>query len=200
MLDLYRWRLVEATELDGEVIDDPKCLSYQGLLDFIKKHEYPINPLLYPTDQELRDAILLYEDDDKGQQKLQARWEQINGPVLKVAQEIDEIDDVFEELAPVSQPLPVYTEPKHPIGEKEQLEHRRPNLRKETVDLQHQLDAKRGLNKVTRGNGVKPGKEATAKSVDDFFAEPEEASVSESISDELAPGVEMKELDASALK
>lgn len=182
MLDLYRWRLVEATELDGSVMDDPKCLSYQGLLDFVKEKEYPINPLLYPTDQELRDAILLYEDDETGQQKLQKRWEQITGPVLKVSQEIAAIDNVFEELTPMSSAKPVYMETK-PV-EEVQYEHR---------EQVKSLPAKTAKKAV-------PNKASVDKPLDDFFAEPEEQSSQTGIEDELAPGVEMKELDASAIK
>jgi hypothetical protein len=47
MIELYQFQMVQATELDGSIINDPKALSHEGLLAYIKDRKYPINALLF---------------------------------------------------------------------------------------------------------------------------------------------------------
>lgn len=87
MIDLYRWELVQATELDGTPIENPKALSYSNLIDYINKKKYPINIGLF-TPAELRNEVILYEQDAKGQQHLQELQENIRGASLRIGQQI----------------------------------------------------------------------------------------------------------------
>lgn len=94
MINTYQFDLVEATELDGTKIDNPRCLSYQGLLDYIANRRYPINAMLYSA-LELRDEIILYEKDPKGQQHLQGKRENLKGNVLSTAAELGQLPNVM---------------------------------------------------------------------------------------------------------
>ncbi len=94
MIDTYFYDLVEARELDGSAIENPKALSHDNLLKYIGQRRMPINPLLY-TPNELRNEVILYEIDPKGQQHLQNKLEQQKGSQLKISAEIMAIDDVI---------------------------------------------------------------------------------------------------------
>lgn len=92
--DTYNYELVQATELNGDVIDNPKALSYDGLLAYIKEKEYPINTLLY-SPVELRNEVVLYEEDPKGQQFLQEKRLKVHGNAMKMAADLTEVDDLL---------------------------------------------------------------------------------------------------------
>jgi len=106
MISLYQFRMVEATELDGSKIADPRAMCHADLLEYIKVRKYPINSSFY-NDQDLRHEVHLYENDKKGQQHLQANLEKIRGGVLAVSKRIRErgmsvmqiLDDSEEGLA-----------------------------------------------------------------------------------------------------
>lgn len=87
MIDLYQFRMVEATELDGGKIRDPKCMSHKDLMAYIVDRKYKINTGIY-DDQELRNAVVLYENDKKGQQVLQGTTERVRGGVLAVTNDL----------------------------------------------------------------------------------------------------------------
>ncbi len=89
MIDLYRFRMVEATELDGSKINDPKAMNHADLLGYISSREYQINTSFY-DDQQLRHEIELYEKDKAGQQHLQANLEKIRGGKLAVSKQISD--------------------------------------------------------------------------------------------------------------
>lgn len=94
MIDTYFFDLVEATEVDGTPIEHPKALSHKGLLEYISKKRYPINITLY-TPGELRNEVMLYESDEKGQQKLESIRTELRGSELAVAAELQKLDDVL---------------------------------------------------------------------------------------------------------
>ena len=81
MIDLYKFDLVEATELDGSPINNPKAMSYQDLVKYINEKQYPINIALY-SQSELRNQVVLHEEDPKGQQKLQGITERTKGNAI----------------------------------------------------------------------------------------------------------------------
>lgn len=99
MIDLYEFDLVQATELDGTIIHDPKALSYDGLLNYISTHKYPINPMLYSR-HELRNEVALYEVDKSGQQHLQNRLQQLRGNALEMSAELSKLADILEVVEP----------------------------------------------------------------------------------------------------
>lgn len=99
LIKTYRFQLIEVTELDGSVIDNPKCLSYQGLLDYIKRREFPINPSLF-DEAELRNEVLLYEQDAKGQQFLQDKIQQRKGTELAIAQALSDRPNLVRVIQP----------------------------------------------------------------------------------------------------
>jgi hypothetical protein len=94
MIDTYKYEMVQATELDGKPIDSPKALPYEGLLQYIFRKKYPINPTLY-SPKELRNQINLYEEDPKGQQFLEEKLQRLRGNQLAIAAELQSMDDVI---------------------------------------------------------------------------------------------------------
>lgn len=99
MIDTYMFDLVQATELDGSVIDNPKALSYQRLVQYVTRRRLPVNTALYsPT--ELRNEVVLYEQDPKGQQHLQALLETRKGSTIAISAELQELDDVLVVVDP----------------------------------------------------------------------------------------------------
>ncbi|MBX9687083.1 MAG: hypothetical protein K2X27_10300 [Candidatus Obscuribacterales bacterium] len=104
MIDTYEFDLVQATELDGSVIHDPKALSYDGLLEHISRHHYPINPMLYPR-HELRNEVVLYETDKAGQQHLQERLQKLKGNALETAAQLQRVEDVLVVVKPDAEPV-----------------------------------------------------------------------------------------------
>lgn len=94
MIDLYFFDLVEGTELDGSVIENPKALSFDNLAKYIQWRKYPINIGLY-TPAELRNQVLLYEKDAAGQQFLESNLTQMRGSMLAIANELQSLDDVM---------------------------------------------------------------------------------------------------------
>lgn len=94
MIDTYQFNLVQATELDGTIITDPKALSHENLLEYIAYKGYPINPGLYPP-HELRNEVVLYEFDAKGQQHLQKKLQEQKGNMLEIAAMLHGLDDVI---------------------------------------------------------------------------------------------------------
>ncbi len=99
MIDLHEFRMIEATEVDGSKIHNPKAMSHQDLVAYIKEKRLPVNILLY-DDQELRHQVVLYETDPKGQQKLQGQAERVHGGKLNLSREISEQEDILQVLAP----------------------------------------------------------------------------------------------------
>lgn len=99
MIDTYMYDLVQATELDGKVIDNPKALSYEGLLKYVAKKMYPINVTLY-SPNELRNQIVLYEEDHTGQQTLEGILTKHRGSELKTAAELQDVDDLIVVVSP----------------------------------------------------------------------------------------------------
>lgn len=97
MIDLYVFDLVQATELNGATIYDPKALSHDGLMDYINQKKYPINPLLYSM-LELRDQVVLFEQDPKGQQHLQDKLQNLKGNMLATSAELRELEDLMVEV------------------------------------------------------------------------------------------------------
>lgn len=99
MIDTYMFDLVQATELDGSVILNPKALSYTGLLQYVASRRLPINTSLFsPT--ELRNEVVLFEHDPKGQQHLQALLEKRKGSTIAISAELQELDDVLVVVDP----------------------------------------------------------------------------------------------------
>lgn len=94
MIDTYMFDLVQATQLDGTPIDNPKAMSHDALLAHIAKKKYPINPLLYST-LELRDEVVLYEQDASGQQYLQNKRQLQKGSLLATAAELQGVEDLM---------------------------------------------------------------------------------------------------------
>ncbi len=95
MKELDRFTMVEATELDGRKISNPRAMSYEDLIEYIKEREYPINIAVYsPTD--LRHQVRLYEKDKDGQQKLQGNLLNARGGKMAIEDEIKQMNDVFE--------------------------------------------------------------------------------------------------------
>jgi hypothetical protein len=104
-LDTHFFDLIEATELDGTEIESPKALSHAGLLGYIERRGLKINALLYGTTNELRNQVILYEEDQKGQQILQGKEELLKGTALSTAAELQGLDDVMVLVnAPVEVP------------------------------------------------------------------------------------------------
>lgn len=103
MIDTYMYDLVQATELDGTVINNPKALSHERLISYIKEKEYPINALLYSSG-ELRNEVILYEEDPKGQQYLQNRRQKQKGHTLAISAEIQNLDDVIQVVGAEREP------------------------------------------------------------------------------------------------
>ncbi|MBX9937649.1 MAG: hypothetical protein K2Y32_00265 [Candidatus Obscuribacterales bacterium] len=101
MIDLYFFDLVQATELDGTVIENPKALSFDNLIAYIQKKRYPINTTLYAP-AELRNEVLLYERDKDGQQHLESLRTKMRGSELAVAAKLQNLDDVLVVLTPSS--------------------------------------------------------------------------------------------------
>lgn len=95
MIDLYMFSVVQATELDGTPIHEPKAMSHDQLLEYIAKKKYPINPLLFSSN-ELRNEVILYEADPSGQQHLQGLRERRKGSVLATAAKLQEVGDLME--------------------------------------------------------------------------------------------------------
>lgn len=89
LIDLHRFRMIEATEIDGSKIRDHRAMSQEDLLQYIKDRRYPINTSFYPCD-DLRHEVGLYEKDKKGQQHLQAHLEKTRGGQLAVTKRISE--------------------------------------------------------------------------------------------------------------
>jgi len=106
-IELYRFETVQATNLDGTVIRNPKALSHEGLLTYMKEENIPINPLLYEP-SELRNQVCLYMEDKKGQQFLQEKLQNSKGQMLATAAELADIDDILvradQEPAPKAAP------------------------------------------------------------------------------------------------
>lgn len=94
LIDTYQFNLVEARELDGSVINNPKALSYEGLLAYIHTKRYLINVSLY-SPQELRNQVVLYEEDKGGQQFLENKLQAMKGSMLATANELQSLDDVM---------------------------------------------------------------------------------------------------------
>jgi hypothetical protein len=97
MISIYHVEFQEAKELDGKVINNPKALSFKNLRAYIHEKNYPINTALY-SDVELRNEVVLYESDPKGQQHLQKRREDARGGEMEVARELSEIEDLVVRL------------------------------------------------------------------------------------------------------
>ena len=94
MIDTYFYEMIQATELNGAKIDHPKAMSHDDLLAYINKRQYPINPLLY-SGTELRNEVILYEQDPKGQQHLQGKLEAQKGNMIAIASELHSLEDVL---------------------------------------------------------------------------------------------------------
>jgi hypothetical protein len=99
LVDTYKYDLVQATEIDGTEIDSPKALNYDGLLKYIAKRRYPINASLY-SPAKLRNEIVLYEQDAKGQQFLEQKLMARKGSMLAIAAELQNIDDIMTVVQP----------------------------------------------------------------------------------------------------
>ncbi|MDE2100168.1 MAG: hypothetical protein KGL39_23130 [Patescibacteria group bacterium] len=84
---LHRFEMVEATELDGKMIADPRAMKHEDLLEYIKEKNLPVNAALHDT-KDLRHHTFLHEKDEKGHARLQARLESVKGATLKIAGEI----------------------------------------------------------------------------------------------------------------
>lgn len=89
MIELHRFDMVEATEVDGDKIHDPRAMRHADLIDYIQKNKLPINISLY-NDQDLRHEVALYEQDKKGQQHIQGWREKVQGGMLEVSKRISE--------------------------------------------------------------------------------------------------------------
>jgi len=94
MIDTYMYDLVEAKELDGSIINNPRALSYENLLAFIRKEQLPINVGLYPPN-ELRNQVILYNEDPKGQKHLEGKLQALKGSMLAISAELQSLDDVI---------------------------------------------------------------------------------------------------------
>lgn len=112
MISLHQFRMIEATEIDGSKINNPKCMSHADLLVYINEKDYQINTALY-DDQELRHEVALYESDKKGQQKLQGQREAARGGKLKISKEINEQEDSLVVLHPSAGVRNEFPQPKH---------------------------------------------------------------------------------------
>lgn len=100
--DTYFFEMVEATELDGSIIHNPKAYSQANLIDYIARMGYPINPILYPTGTDLRNEVVLYENDKNGQQHLQRLLEDMKGAEIRTAAELRELGEIMFAVEPVS--------------------------------------------------------------------------------------------------
>lgn len=118
MIDTYDFDLVQATELDGKRINDPKALSYEGLLEYIHEHDYNINAMLYPR-HELRNEVVLYEKDREGQQLLQGKIQEQRGNALATAEKLSKVSDILSVVAPEEKPLEVVGAGRATKGKKE---------------------------------------------------------------------------------
>lgn len=94
MIDTYMYDLVEARELDGTIINNPRALSYENLLKFIHSERLPINVGLYPPN-ELRNQVILFQEDPKGQKHLEEKLQAIKGNMLAISSELQSLDDVI---------------------------------------------------------------------------------------------------------
>jgi hypothetical protein len=99
MIDLNQFEMIEATEIDGRKIANPKCMSHDDTIAYIKSQRYAINIALYDS-QDLRHQVVLYEKDKDGQQKLQSNIMSARGGAMAIAEEIKSMNDVFEILEP----------------------------------------------------------------------------------------------------
>jgi len=160
-LELYMFSLVEATELDGTPIRNPKCLSHAGLLQYIQDERIPINPLLYGDTTELRNQVVLYQVDSKGQQVLQEKIQKTKGQMLATAEELATIDDIVtvvgQEPAPVAPiaapPAPPATpNPVEPVKEPAPPA---PPEQKATASAIDELLAKKGGKSAGKGAAAK---------------------------------------------
>ena len=97
MIDLYQFGMIEATELDGGKIRDPKCMNHADLMAYIVDRKYKINIGLY-DDQQLRNEVVLYEADRKGQQHLQGHTERVRGGVLSVTNDLKHREHLIQVL------------------------------------------------------------------------------------------------------
>lgn len=100
--DTYFFEMIEATELDNSPIYNPKAMSHANLVDYIAKMGYPINPILFPTATDLRNEVVLYEQDKSGQQHLQKQLEDMKGAEIRTAAELRELGEIMFEVKPVS--------------------------------------------------------------------------------------------------
>lgn len=100
--DTYFFEMVQATELDGSIIHNPKAYSQANLIDYIARMGYPINPILYATGTELRNEVVLYEQDKGGQQHLQKLLEDMKGAEIRTAAELRELGEIMFAVEPVS--------------------------------------------------------------------------------------------------
>lgn len=105
MIDFHMFEFVEALNEDGSVINDPKALSYKGLLEYVAERGYPVNVTLY-TPTELRNQVNLYEQDKLGQQHLEAKFQAMKGSMLAIANELKSMDDVIQIYNPNEEPAP----------------------------------------------------------------------------------------------
>jgi hypothetical protein len=94
MIDTYMYDLVQATELDGTIINNPRALSYENLLKFISSERLPINVGLYPPN-ELRNQVILYQEDPKGQKHLEEKLQALKGNMLAISAELQSLNDVI---------------------------------------------------------------------------------------------------------
>lgn len=92
-VDLYQFEFVEGLELDGKKIDNPKAMSHADLVEYVTRKKYPINTMLFNA-SELRNEVVLYEQDPSGQQTLQARYEKQRGGTIALSNELSALDDL----------------------------------------------------------------------------------------------------------
>ena len=89
LIDLHRFEMIEATELDGTKINDPRAMCHEDLLEHISDRELPINAGMLDA-KDLRHHIMLHAQDPKGQARMQENLQKVRGGHLAISKEIGE--------------------------------------------------------------------------------------------------------------